>query len=218
MVKNKSDVLIVGSGLGGLSAALRLASKGYKVKILEKHSTAGGRLNRFSKNGYTFDTGPSFMCMTYEFDELFRDCNLDNPLKLKELDLLYRVFYGSSGKVYDIWKDMNKLAKVFAEIEPDFLKKANSYLDRAGDFYFDTEKQVVKNNYANLLNLCKIYSEKFGFSIVTFTYSLGNFRNNGTIEVYPSFSQKIYEWLCTMPRIEESKKGFLDRISKILFG
>jgi len=82
----------------------------------------------------------------------------------------------------------------------------------------DEAVRLLKNNYANLLNLCKIYSEKFGFSIVTFTYSLGNFRNNGTIEVYPSFSQKIYEWLCTMPRIEESKKGFLDRISKILFG
>lgn len=194
MVKNKSDVLIVGSGLGGLSAALRLASKGYKVKILEKHSTAGGRLNRFSKNGYTFDTGPSFMCMTYEFDELFRDCNLDNPLKLKELDLLYRVFYGSSGKVYDIWKDMNKLAKVFAEIEPDFLKKANSYLDRAGDFYFDTEKQVVKNNFANLFdylqkisrvpikhipylkkNLWKLLNETFESDEVKVIFSLVSF-------------------------------------------
>lgn len=151
-MKKTNDIIVVGSGLGGLSAALRLASKGYSVKILEKHSTAGGRLNRFSKNGYTFDTGPSFMCMTYEFDELFRDCKLENPLKLKELDLLYRVFYGSGGKVYDIWKDMNKLAEVFAGIEPDFLNKANSYLDRAGDFYFDTEKLVVKKNFRNLLD------------------------------------------------------------------
>lgn len=193
-MKNNCDVLVVGSGLGGLSAALRLATKGYSVKILEKHSSAGGRLNRFSKNGYTFDTGPSFMCMTYEFDELFRDCNLENPLKLKELDLLYRVFYGSSGKVYDIWKDINRLAEVFAGIEPDFLNKANSYLDRAGNFYFDTEKKVVKNNFSGLFdyllkisrvpvkhlpylkkNLWKLLNETFESDEVKVIFSLVSF-------------------------------------------
>ena len=89
----KKEVIIVGSGLGGLSAAMRLSSKGYKVKILEKNSTAGGRLNQIKENGFTFDIGPSFMSMTYEFDELFKYCGLENPIKLIALDPLYEVYF-----------------------------------------------------------------------------------------------------------------------------
>jgi len=57
-------VLIVGSGIGGLATALRLVKRGYKVEILEKNSQAGGRLNIIKKDGFTFDTGPSFFSMS----------------------------------------------------------------------------------------------------------------------------------------------------------
>ena len=57
----EKSVLIVGAGIGGLSTALRLAKKGYKVTILEKNKQAGGRLNQIKKDGFTFDTGPSFI-------------------------------------------------------------------------------------------------------------------------------------------------------------
>lgn len=149
-VSTKSkEVLIIGSGLGGLSTALRLASKGYKVKIVEKHSSPGGRLNSFTEKGFTFDTGPSFMSMTYEFDELFAYCNLDNPLKLKKLDPLYEVRFRGKDKPYKIWSDLDKLANEFKEIEPDFKSKAEKYLKRAGKFYDDTENKIIKSNFKN---------------------------------------------------------------------
>ena len=69
------SVIIIGSGLGGLAAALRLSSKGYKVTILEKHKSAGGRLNQLVLDGFKFDLGPSFMSMTYELEELFESIN-----------------------------------------------------------------------------------------------------------------------------------------------
>ena len=58
------EIIIIGSGLGGLSTALRLSKEGYKVKILEKHSKPGGRLNQLKIDGFTFDVGPSFMSMS----------------------------------------------------------------------------------------------------------------------------------------------------------
>ncbi len=64
----KKSVLIIGAGLGGLSTALRLAVKGYEVTIVEKDSQPGGRLNEIKQDGFTFDTGPSFFSMSYEFD------------------------------------------------------------------------------------------------------------------------------------------------------
>jgi phytoene dehydrogenase-like protein len=75
-------VLIVGAGLGGLATGLRLAKKGYKVEIIEKNGQAGGRLNQIKKDGFTFDTGPSFFSMSYEFTEFARDCGISLPFSI----------------------------------------------------------------------------------------------------------------------------------------
>jgi len=149
-MNERKDIIIVGSGLGGLSTALRLASRGHKIRIIEKYSAPGGRLNQFKENGFTFDLGPSFMSMTFEFDELFKDCGIENPLKLKALDPLYEVYFRGKSKPYKIYKDLKKLAIEFKDIEPDFEKKADAYLNKASEFYHDTEGIIVKNNFNNL--------------------------------------------------------------------
>lgn len=146
------DLIIVGSGLGGLSAALRMASKGYKVTVLEKYHKAGGRLNQFSEEGFTFDLGPSFMSMTYEFDQFFKDCGIKNPLKMKSLDPLYKVNFRGSNKFFNISKDLDKLSSEFEGIEKNFKEKAEKYLFKAGQFFHDTENIVVKQNYDNLID------------------------------------------------------------------
>ncbi len=144
--------IIIGSGLGGLSAALRLGHKGYDVTILEKHSTAGGRLNKIEMDGFRFDMGPSFMSMTYELDELFRSIGRKTPVHMEELDPLYQVFFEGKEKSRIIYKDLKKLAEEFADIEPDLDKKAEKYLARAGQFFHDTEDKVVKSNFSSKLS------------------------------------------------------------------
>ena len=143
--------IVIGSGLGGLSTALRLAKKGYKVTILEKHSTPGGRLNIVEMDGFRFDMGPSFMSMTYELDELFKSVGVKNPIELEELDPLYQVFFDGQEKPRLIWKDLEKLEKEFEDIEPGLAKKVEDYLNRAGEFFHDTEDKVVKSNFNNKL-------------------------------------------------------------------
>lgn len=152
MKSSGKNVLIIGSGLGSLATALRLAVKGYKVKILEKDSQAGGRLNQYRENGFTFDLGPSFMSMTFEFDDLFRDCGIKNPLKMIKLDPLYRVQFRGNSNVYNIYTDLNRLAEEFNDIEPDFYIKAVKYLDKASEFYHDTENKVIRKNFNNLFD------------------------------------------------------------------
>jgi len=85
------SVLIAGAGLDGLATALRLVKKGYKVEIIEKNSQAVGRLNRLKKDGFTFDTGPSFFSMSCEFTELAKDCNISLPFTCYSLDPQYTV-------------------------------------------------------------------------------------------------------------------------------
>lgn len=143
--------IIIGSGLGGLSTALRLSSKGYDVTILEKHSTPGGRLNILEMDGFRFDMGPSFMSMTYELDELFKSIDRKVPVELEELDPLYQVFFEGKEKPRQIWKDLRKLEKEFADVEPNLAEKADKYLKRAGEFFHDTEDKVVKANFESKL-------------------------------------------------------------------
>ncbi len=156
----RKKAVIIGSGMGGLATALRLSSKGYDVEIIEKYHSAGGRLNLLQKEGFTFDTGPSFFSMSYEFDELFRSCNIPNPLEFEELNPIYRVYFRDSQRHFDIYKNLDRLTKEFEQIEPHFRKAIDKYLKKAGQIFHDTEHRIVKHNYTGkfdyLLQLLKV--------------------------------------------------------------
>jgi len=145
------QVTIIGSGLGGLSTALRLSSKGYKVRILEKENTAGGRLNIIEQDGFKFDMGPSFFSMSYEFDELFKSCGIDNPLKLDKLDPVYQIFFRNKVDPIRIFTELDKLEKEF-EFETDFRKKFQKYLEKASEFFHDTEGPIIRQNFDSLID------------------------------------------------------------------
>jgi len=146
------SVLIVGTGLGGLSTALRLAHKGYKVRMVEKYHQAGGRLNQIKKDGFTFDVGPSFFSMSYEFKELFESVGVANPLTFNKLNPLYAVFFAHRDRPYLIYTELEKLAKEFEAIEPGFEAKAQKYLLKAKAIFHDTEYKIVKRNFDGLLD------------------------------------------------------------------
>ena len=147
------NIIVIGSGLGGLSTALRLSKdSNNKITILEKYPTPGGRLNIMKKDGFTFDMGPSFMSMTYEFDNMFKDAGIENPIEMTELDPIYQVYFENKAEPYKIFKDLEKLEKEFENVEPELSKKLDKYLSRAGDFFHDTESQVVQSNYRGMID------------------------------------------------------------------
>jgi len=154
------NVLIVGTGLGGIATALRLVKRGYKVHMVEKYSQAGGRLNELKVNGFRFDLGPTFFSMSYEFDELIEDCNIKLPFTLKELEPLYAVNFSGNEKTYHVYKDLNKLAGQFSDIEPGLRINLDRFLASAGKFYKITNPLIIKSNFYSvtdfLLKLSKV--------------------------------------------------------------
>ncbi|PID91440.1 MAG: phytoene desaturase [Bacteroidetes bacterium] len=149
MEKSKT-VLIIGTGLGGLSTGLRLASKGYKVKFVEKAPQAGGRLYQLKRDGFTFDVGPSFFSMPYEFGELMDDCGLEMPFEFVELDPLYTVSFRGDDTKYKLYKDIDKLSEQFERLEPNFKTKFSAYLKKCEDLYNDTVDVVIKQNFKSI--------------------------------------------------------------------
>jgi len=87
------NVAIVGAGPGGLTAAMLLAARGYSVKVFEKAGTVGGRSATISEGGYSFDTGPTFLMMTFILKEVFRAAgrDLDDYCRIVPLDPMYRL-------------------------------------------------------------------------------------------------------------------------------
>ena len=82
--------VVIGSGFGGIAAALRLKAKNHKVTLIEKHNDLGGRARVFKKNGFTFDAGPTVITAPHLINELFRLFN-KNPqdyIKIKPLSVL----------------------------------------------------------------------------------------------------------------------------------
>ena len=65
------DVIVIGGGMGGLSAAIGLAARGARVTLLEKNARVGGKLNIWEQDGFTFDTGPHVLTMLWALDEVF---------------------------------------------------------------------------------------------------------------------------------------------------
>jgi len=146
MTKNK-EVLIVGTGLGGLSTGLRLASRGYKITFVEKNAQPGGRLNQLKKEEFTFDVGPSFFSMPYEFEELVKDCGIQMPFEFVELDPLYTVSFRGRNQTYSLFKDIDRFSRQFDFVEPDFERKFRAYLKKCEALYNDTVDVVIKQNF-----------------------------------------------------------------------
>ena len=112
-------VIIVGAGIGGLSAAIYLASQGHHVQIIERQPRVGGKLNQVAMQGFTFDTGPSLITMPYVFYDLFQTAQrqLEDYLDLVPLDITCRYFY-RDGLVLHAWRDRQRLVDEFARLSP----------------------------------------------------------------------------------------------------
>ena len=85
--------IVIGSGFGGIAAALRLKAKGHKVTLIEKHRDLGGRARVFQKNGFIYDGGPTVITAPYLFEELFSlfNKNISDYGEIVPLDLWYRL-------------------------------------------------------------------------------------------------------------------------------
>jgi len=95
MTVTRKKVLVIGAGLGGVSAALALAEEGYEVAVYEKNSHVGGKLNVLKKDGFSFDLGPSILTMPHLFEALFLKAGkrMEDYVPVMKLDPQWRCFF-----------------------------------------------------------------------------------------------------------------------------
>ena len=110
-------IVIVGAGLGGLACALRLASTGRDVTVVEREARPGGRAGRLSLRGYEFDTGPTVLTMPEILAETFAAAGEDMAdwLTLDRLDPAYRAFF-PDGSSLDVIADSARMADEISRV------------------------------------------------------------------------------------------------------
>jgi len=168
-------IIVIGSGLGGLAASLRLKAKGYKVTLIEKHPDLGGRARVFKKGDFTYDGGPTVITAPYLFEELFSLFNkkISDYVKIVPLDLWYR-FVFNDGETFDYSgsdKSMREQVKRFSAEDYDGYKKLVNFTEKIFDKGFTDLSDKPFNNLVFMMkqipSLLKLKSYKSVYSLVS---------------------------------------------------
>jgi phytoene desaturase len=115
--------IVIGSGFGGIAAALRLKAKGHKVILIEKHPDLGGRARVFKRNGFTYDGGPTVITAPYLINELFELFKKDpkDYINLSPLNIWYQFIFEDKSK-FNYSGDETEMKKQIAKLRQEDIK------------------------------------------------------------------------------------------------
>ena len=115
--------IVIGSGFGGIAAALRLRAKNHEVTLIEKQKDLGGRARVFKKNGFIFDAGPTVITAPYLINELFELFNKDpkNYIKITPLNTWYRFIF-EDGMKFDYSGNEDQMKDQIEKIDNNDVK------------------------------------------------------------------------------------------------
>ena len=142
-------VVVVGGGIAGLATAALLASRGHSVDLLEKNDDLGGRVGRFERDGFRFDTGASWYLMPEVFEHFFAllGTSADAELDLTVLDPSYRVFFEGHADPVDVRPDRAHNRALFESIEPGAGARFDAYLASAEETYDVALRRFLYSNF-----------------------------------------------------------------------
>jgi phytoene desaturase len=111
--------VVIGSGFGGLAAAVRLGARGYRVTVLERLAAPGGRAYVHRQDGFTFDAGPTIITAPHLFEDLWRLCGRDmaDDIDLRAVDPFYRLVF-NDGETIECHADPAAMKAEVARISP----------------------------------------------------------------------------------------------------
>jgi phytoene desaturase len=127
--RDKPHALVIGSGFGGLAAAIRLGARGYRVTVLEQLDAPGGRAYVHRQDGFTFDAGPTIVTAPFLLEELWQLCGrrLADDIDLRPMSPFYRIRF-DDGQVFDYSGDPEQNKAQIAAFAPDDVRGYERYM------------------------------------------------------------------------------------------
>lgn len=129
MAEKNKHVAVIGSGLGGISAAVSLRQQGYEVDIYEKNAQIGGKLNVLEAQGYTFDMGPSILTLPHLFARLFERSgkSMADYIPIRTVRPHWRNFF-EDGSHIDLFMDSKEMAAEAERFAPGSAREVEKFL------------------------------------------------------------------------------------------
>ena len=148
---------MIGSGFGGLAAAVRLGAKGYRVTVLEKLDAPGGRAYVHRRGGHVFDAGPTIVTAPFLFEELWTLCGkrFSDDITLKPLDPFYRIRF-DDGSWFDYSGDVQAMRREVARFAPQDLNGYDAFFQEAEKCYRLGFERLASISFVTLSDLIAV--------------------------------------------------------------
>ena len=175
-MKSKS-VIVVGAGIGGIVAATHLARRGVNVTVLEKNSHAGGRCDRFSREGHHFDAGPTLVVMPLlyesEFAALGVGASLREMLDLRRVDPTYHLVF-DDGSQLALTSDMKSMQEQLEAFEPGSFHGLLRYMEEGHRHYHLGLERLVHRDFRKASDFFTLSNIPLAFKLKPF---VNHYRN-----------------------------------------
>lgn len=151
---SRPTALVIGSGFGGLAAAVRLGARGYRVQVLERLDAPGGRAYVFRQDGFTFDAGPTIVTAPYLFEELWALCGkrLADHVDVRSIDPFYKIRF-DDGRVFTYTADPAAMRAEVARVSPADVAGFDRYLAASAEIYRIAFDQMADRPFHELATL-----------------------------------------------------------------
>ena len=150
-------VIVIGAGIGGMTAAIHLAKRGLHVTVLEKNSRPGGRCDRISQDGHHFDTGPTLLVMPllYELEFAALGTSMREMLDLQRVDPTYHLVF-DNGSQLALTSDMKSLQEQLESFEPGSFQGLLRYMDEGHRHYHLGIEKLVQPDFRKASDFFKL--------------------------------------------------------------
>ena len=153
---NRPHAIIIGSGFGGLAAAIRLSAKGCRVTVLEKLDSPGGRAYVYKQDGFTFDAGPTIITAPYLLEELWdvAGAKLSDDVDLRPIDPFYTIRF-DDGDVISCVADLEGMRKEVERVAPEDVEGFNRFVAASKDIYDVAFTELADQPFNDFMSVIK---------------------------------------------------------------
>ncbi len=165
--------LVIGSGFGGLAAAVRLGARGYRVTVLERLDEPGGRAYVFRQDGFTFDAGPTIITAPFLLEELWELCGkrFADDVELRLMEPFYRIRF-DDGEVFDYSGDRDRVRAEVARFAPGDVAGYDRYMQRSEAIFRVGFEQLGHVPFDSWRDMARIVPKMIGLESYRTVYSL----------------------------------------------
>jgi phytoene desaturase len=135
-MKSRPHAVVIGSGFGGLAAAVRLGARGYRVTVLEKLDAVGGRACVHHQDGFTFDAGPTVITAPFLFEELWSLAgrSMADDVDMRPVSPFYRIRF-HDGATFDYTGDSAAMRREVASLAPGDVEGYERFLRMSEEIF-----------------------------------------------------------------------------------